>query len=113
MAIFPLFSNAECDWKTINKTTEGYLYSKECHIEVGKTLQELDIKKQQSDLYKNSSDLYKQSYELEKQRSDLWYKESQELEKTIKQDRMFSEIQKVTYFSLGAFIMYSAIMAVK
>ena len=111
--IFSSISYGDCDWKTISKTSDGYLYSKECHLAVGKSLDELDIKRQQSDLYKNSSELFKQAYELEKQRSDLWYKQSQELEKTIRQEKMFSEIQKIAYFSLGSFIMYSAIMAVK
>lgn len=111
--VFSSISKADCDWKTITKTDNGYLYSRECHLAVGKNLTELDNKKQQSDLFRNSSDLFKQSYELEKERADLWYKESKDLEKTINSNRNYSEFQKVAYFSLGLLVMYGAVQAVK
>lgn len=111
--VFSLISNAECDWKSIIKTDNGYLYSKECHVLVGKSLQELEIKRQQSDLFRNSSEMFKQSYELEKERSSLWYKEAQDLEKSIQNRKEYSDLEKVTYFTLGVFVMYGAIQAVK
>lgn len=112
--IFILSSiSSACDWKTIIKTDQGYLYSKECHIQVGKTLQELEIKRQQVELFKSSSELFKQSYDLEKERSALWYKEAQDLENSIHNKKAYSDLEKVTYFALGVFVMYGAIQAVK
>ena len=106
-------SHADCDWKTIAKTQEGYLYSRECHIEVGKTVEELDIKRKQSDMFRQSSDLFKQSYELEKERADLWYKEARDLEKSLSSKKSYVELQQIAYFSLGLLAMYGAVQAVK
>lgn len=106
------FSYAECDWKTITKTSEGYLYNRECHIEVGKSLEELDIRRNQVELLKKSSDLYQQALSLEQQRSDIWYKQAQSLEKKIGDQKVYSDLEKVGYFALGVLVMYGAVQAV-
>lgn len=111
--IFNQIAFADCDWKTISKANDGYLYSRDCHIEVGRSLEELSLKKQQVDLFRQSSDSFRQAYELEKQRSDLWYKEAQDLEKTYRSQRNFSDLERYAYFALGVFAMYGAVQAVK
>lgn len=111
--MFNSYSYGACDWKTIVKTNDGYLYTRECHIEVGKSLDELEIKRQQVELFRQSSDYFRQSYEFEKQRSDLWYKEAQDLEKRLKNNKVYSDLEKAAYFTLGVFVMYGAVQAVK
>lgn len=84
------FSNvafAECDFSTgITRQADGnYLYSRDCHIQVGKMKQDLDAVTLQVGEYKKAIDLKDLALTSANTRADLWMNTSFKL-----QDRMNS-----------------------
>lgn len=45
--LIPQLAFAECDYSTVKKVDNGYLYSTECHKATGKALKELNIREEQ------------------------------------------------------------------
>lgn len=102
------FANADCDWKTIKKQSDGYLYPKDCHIKVGKSLEELDLRARQVSELKSATIDLKTALKAETNRGDLWYKEAKYLERGIKVKETENTFKNILYFTLGAAIMYGA-----
>lgn len=111
--VFSQFTYASCNWGTISKTADGYLYSRDCHLEVGKALEDLDLKNQQVDILKQSRDLYRQSYQNENERAELWFNKAKNLQDSQYKQHLYNDLEKVLYFSLGVVVMYGAVKAVK
>ena len=88
---------AECDWKTIVKITGGYLYTIDCHTQVGLDLKTIDNLHQIIEVKDNIIELYKQ-------KSDLWKNTSDDLTKKITSISTMSNLEKICYFAAGFFM---------
>lgn len=97
-----------CDWSTIKKVDGGYLYSKSCHIEVGRSLNELDLRSEQVIELEKALLAQKEVVKAEVERGDLWYSEAKKLENHIKAEEASAPYKKALYFILGAGVMYGA-----
>lgn len=97
-----------CVWSTIKKVDGGYLYSRECHIEVGRSLNELDLRVEQVNELEKALSAQKEATKAEMERGDLWYSEAKKLENYIKQQEMSAPVKNTLYFLLGVGVMYGA-----
>lgn len=102
-----------CDFSTVKKVDGGFLYSSDCHKEIGKRLDELDLRREQVNLLKSNVDLYKDTADLQKQRQELWFDEAKSLEQKIKNTDRDNKIENALFFSLGVLLMYGATRAVR
>lgn len=109
-AIFLISSSAYgCDTSTIKKVSNGYLYSKECHVWVGKNVKEIEIRDVQvKDLYKTITfkDL---AIKAQQDRATLWMDTSFKVEEEYQKSRKMTEFQKWLYFGLGVVVMGAAV----
>jgi hypothetical protein len=79
---------ADCDNATIKEVNGEYIYSKDCHKEVGKNIRDIKLK-----------DLI---IEKQEQRIELWSNKTYELEKEINSLERWKEVNKWIYYGLGA-----------
>lgn len=97
-----------CVWSTIKKVDGGYLYSRDCHIQVGMTLEELDLRTQQAVELQKALDSQKDATRAETGRADLWYNEAKKLDNHIKAQDTAAPFKNAMWFVLGAGLMYGA-----
>lgn len=98
-AVISTQSFALCDSKDITKNEDGtYTYSRDCHVEVGKTFKELEIRKQQVDELKASL-ILKDSLTIKlEQQTQIWMDTSFKLnDKIQKYEQYKSDNQWVTF----------------
>jgi hypothetical protein len=89
-----LFSNIAnaCDWKTITRNEDGsYRYPRLCHIEVGKSLQRLELTETKLSLTEKKLEYTFKQLDLETRRADMLSTTVQEL------DRRVSYLEKEKY----------------
>ena len=89
--LYPLPLNAAtpCQWDSIVKIEGGYLYPKECHIEVGKTLKENDLRKEQNEKLNKSIELKDLAIQKADERADIWQENSyKQYDRLQTQDRL-------------------------
>lgn len=90
-----------CDWSTVKETDKGYLYSKECHIEVGNSISELEGRREQVETLKNSLKLKDLALNTSNMRIEDWKTATYQLEdRLLKHDR-WSGIKSWSYFGTG------------
>jgi len=109
--MFSLNSMANCDWKTIKKTSQGFIYSSECHIEVGKLVRsEKLLKEQVSGLHKQI-DLGDLKYSKQVEITDKWRKTSYSLEdRVIKSYKLTSFGNKINFLYGMATVVLGALV---
>lgn len=101
--IVPIISFADCSFKDdIKKNQDGtYTYSRDCHVEVGRDLEELDIRKEQNEVYKKIVTLKDLQIEDYQKRSDLWKNTSVDLSDRLSKIENTRNTDKILYFGLG------------
>jgi hypothetical protein len=109
MVIFlmmPTLGYAECDFSLgIQKVDGGYLYTDDCHREVGKKLLDLKDREKQIILYKDLLDLKDTQIAKEQQRADLWKNTSFKLEDRMMSIRRWDRWEDWMYFGAGVLVM--------
>jgi len=90
-----------CDWKSVKKVEGGFLYSKECHVEVGRLVVSEDLRIQQINKYEDSIKLKDLAIGKANERIDLWKKTSLSLEQRVIKQYKFSEYNKYMWFIGG------------
>lgn len=93
--------NAKCDWSTIKTTDQGYLYSKECHIEVGKIVEEVELRKKQVEELNKTITFKDLAMTKADERIVLWRDTSFELEERIVKQRKWSAYNDYLWFGGG------------
>jgi len=96
-------SNASCDFsKDVKENADGsFTYSRECNVEVGKRIKELDLRRNQVDDLNKVITLKDLAIEKADQRAKLWMDTSNELnDKLIKYDSI-SKRSDTLYFVGG------------
>lgn len=103
----------ECNYKEdIKKNQDGtYTYTRDCHIEFGRTLEELDIRKEQLDNSKKIitlKDLAIQDYE---RNVSLWKNTSIDLNNRLEKIDSSRSMDKTLYFALGVVTTFLSVYA--
>jgi hypothetical protein len=115
------FSVFSCDWSTIKEVNKDeYVYSKKCHIEVGKKLKELDLLKKESQNLRKAIEEYENKdkqlnialKDLEV-KSDMWRKESYDQYKYHVNQARLNRYENYMYFGAGAGLIIFSIFATK
>lgn len=109
-----------CDFSTgIQRQDYGFLYSNDCHREVGRIINELDERKKQKELYEQLLETKDQRIELEKQRTENYKQQAELWKSTAKdiQDRAdtitnLSESNKWLYIGAGVLLTVAAGFAI-
>lgn len=99
---------AECDFSTIKKTNDGFLYPQDCHRLVGKLIQDNKDYKQQILEYDQLLKLSKDHIELEHQRAELWKTTSLNLKNRIDNISWSNKSSDYIHFGAGVLIMLGA-----
>lgn len=87
--------------KDIEKQGESYLYTKDCHVEVGRTVKKLELSEQESEELRKALMLKGEALRYSEQRTQLWMDTSLKLEDRVNQIDKYKESQKWLWFGLG------------
>lgn len=81
-----LSSNAlACQWSTITRNEDGsYRYPRLCHIEVGKSLERVDLLQSKVVLLEKQLSYSTEIIDLERRRTELWLEMANEADKQVK-----------------------------
>ena len=101
-----LFSNvamADCDFSTgVVKQADGsFLYTKDCHIAVGKMKQDLDVANKQVDLLNKAIELKDLAMSKSTERLNLWMDTSYKLEDRMNKIDQLERKNQWLFFGLG------------
>lgn len=97
-----LNSFAVCDNTDIKKNDDGsYTYGKECHLEVGRTFKELDIRKQQIGEMRDALILKDSLTAKLEERNQLWMDTSFKLNDKIQSYERYKSDNQWMIFGLG------------
>lgn len=95
-------SFADCDWSTIKNNTDGtYIYSKECHIEVGKVLEERDRLVSDKENLNKALELKDLALETSFKRVELWKDYSYRTEDRLISYEKGKKYSDWAFFGLG------------
>jgi hypothetical protein len=89
--LIPRLILASCDWSTIQESGDTYIYSKECHIAVGKLVKEVELREEQVAELMKTIELKDLAINTQKERIELWRNTSLDLE-----DRLFKRKDRST-----------------
>jgi len=105
MLMVSLPAYGSCDFSLGIKEIEGgYLYTPECHREVGKKLLDLKDREKQIELYKEVINLKDLQISKEQQRADLWKNTAFKLEDRMVSIQRFDRWEDWLYFGAGVFV---------
>lgn len=100
-----IFSNtcfAECDFSTgIVKQGDSYLYSKECHVQVGRDQKELDNKRGEVVELRKTIELKDLALVQQQKRVDLWQETSFKMEEKFSTYDSLQSKNNLLYFVVG------------
>lgn len=93
---------ALCDSKDIIKQEDGsYKYSKECHLEVGKTFGALEKREKQVEKLEKALELKDLALDKSYERIDMWRDTTYKLEDRVNTMEEMKKNNEVLYFILG------------
>lgn len=101
--INPSSSFAQCDWADgVKKTSDGnFVYSKDCHIQVGVSLEELDLRRKQVQELSKSVELKDLALSYSEQRTQLWMDSSLKMNDRLNQYESARSSAPWIYFGVG------------
>lgn len=96
--------------KDIQRNEDGtYTYTRDCHVEVGKKLDELDIRLLQIEDLKSSLDLKDLALQKSEERIELWRETSFKLEDRVNKIEKYKSQQQWYWFALGIVVTGAAV----
>lgn len=94
----------------IQRNEDGtYTYTRDCHVEVGKKLDELDIRLLQIEDLKSSLDLKDMALDKAEDRIELWRDTSFKLEDRVNKIEQYKSEQQWWWFALGVVVTGAAV----
>jgi hypothetical protein len=97
------FSFAQCDWaEGVKKSPDGsFSYSKGCHLQVGVSLEELDLRRKQVQELTKSVELKDLALNYSEQRTQLWMDSSLKMNDRLNQYESARSSAPWIYFGVG------------
>jgi hypothetical protein len=93
-----------CDFSSVKKQGNSYLYSKECHDKVNKLQKETQLREEQVGELKKSIELKDLAIDKGLERVELWKESSYDLEDRLHKVRKYESYNSWVYFTLGVFV---------
>jgi hypothetical protein len=96
-------SYASCDWsKDVSKNADGsYTYSKQCHLEVGSSLEELDLRRRQVGELNRTVELKDLAIKYSEERTQLWMDSTLKMNDRLNQYEASRSREPWLYFGIG------------
>lgn len=104
LILLPYFVFAECDFKTILKQKDKFVYSRDCHLKVGEIKLRLDNKEKETFNLRKIIDFKNLIIKDYKERSELWRRESEKLDEKLLVIKKEKERNKWYYFLMGSIL---------
>lgn len=105
LCIFLTCSNsvAACNWATdVSKNADGsFTYSRGCHLEVGASLEELDLRRKQVTELNKSVELKDLALKYSEERTQLWIESSSKMNERLNQYEASRGNQGWLFFGIG------------
>jgi len=95
------FVMADCDFSTIKETDQGYLYSQECHRQVGKLVKDEAERKEQIAKLNKSIELKDLVIDKQEERIKLWMDSTEKMEDRVNSIEKWKSTNQWLYFGLG------------
>lgn len=107
--LLPTFAYAQCDFsKGITKTEPGYLYTPECHKEVGRTVLENDARKDEIKALREALTNKDVIIDTERQRAELWRDTSFKMESRLSSYERWKSENQLLAFGVGVLVTVGA-----
>jgi len=97
----PISALAKCNFKTIKKVEDGYLYTSDCHREVGKLKNEAEERREQVKNLNEAIKLKDLTITTHTERADLWMNTSFKLEDRVNTIERMNSTNRWLYFGIG------------
>lgn len=104
---------ASCNWsEDVKKNQDGsFSYSRGCHLEVGASLEELDLRRRQVDELKKSVELKDLAISYSEQRTQLWIDSSTKMNERLNQYEATRSNSGWIYFGVGVAVTVLSVWA--
>jgi hypothetical protein len=104
---------ASCNWsEDVRKNQDGsFSYSRGCHVEVGASLEELDLRRRQVDELKKSVELKDLAISYSEQRTQLWIDSSIKMNERLNQHEATRANSGWIYFGVGVAVTVLSVWA--
>jgi hypothetical protein len=93
-----------CDWSTIESQDGKYVYTRECHLEVGRLTKKYDLKIKQIDILEDMVSEFEKVLDLQVDRTNLWKEYSEDVEKKYTQVKKNERFNFWVNFGLGVVV---------
>ena len=95
---------ATCNWSSIKQKGNTFIYSKECHLEVGRLVKTSKIKEEQVKKLNETIKLRELSLDYSNKRVDLWKKTTFEVEDRFNKQVRIGSLGNKMYFVGGVLL---------
>lgn len=108
--VIPQFVFGQCNFSVdIKKVNNGYLYTKECHKEIGKIVKQNTLRQEQIDELKKTITLKDLAVNTHIKRVDMWRDTSYNLENRIHKIQRWKKWNDWTFFAIGVLTTSAAV----
>lgn len=105
------FNTIACDWSTIKKQGNSFVYSAECHDQVGKLADSEKERKKQVEKLEQSIELKDLALTTAEKRVELWKKTTYEVEDRALRYKKFANLTKYGWFAMGVISVFASAYA--
>ena len=92
---------ASCDWSTIKPQGDSFLYSKSCHLEVGKLVEESKLRDQEVAKLNETIKLKDLALDTADQRINKWRDTAYSLDDRISKEAKYESLTRWGYIGMG------------
>lgn len=113
MSLISNMAFASCNWsEDVKKNQDGsFSYSRGCHLEVGASLEELDLRRRQVEELKKSVELKDLAISYSEQRTQLWIDSSTKMNERLNQYEAARANAGWVYFGVGVAVTVLSVWA--
>jgi hypothetical protein len=96
------FNTFACDWSTIKRDGDQFVYSAKCHLAVGKLVKTEKLREEQVKELSKSLEFKDLAIKQADLRASNWEKEANNQYSLLQKNQKQHKMDKVLYYSLGA-----------
>jgi hypothetical protein len=95
------FQSLACDWSTIERQDDKFIYSSKCHLSVGRLVKTEKKREEQVKTLNKSLELKDLALSESDKRADLWEKEANKQNELLRKSEKSAKLEKVIWFGAG------------